>query len=199
MAQTRDDAIDLWQKCLGKQSDAHIKIVMIGSLKGDDEISAKHITQSGSLLPDCHYHLRYMDQTRRELGLSLPALLAAFVPDVDAPLASGTYSYADLPVKLNPQNRAESRQVLNGTTHEGFPIEAHITKLPAGQMPHPPHHHAWEEILFIQTGTMEVTIDGKTSRLQPGSVIYIASNEEHSSKNVGDVASQYFVLAIGRH
>lgn len=114
-------------------------------------------------------------------------------------LPSKVYPYDELPVKVNPENHAESRAVLNGLTHEGFPLEAHITHLPAGQTPHPPHQHAWEEILFIQTGKMEFTINGKTSVANPGSVIYVASNELHGAKNIGDTPSQYFVLAIGHH
>jgi mannose-6-phosphate isomerase-like protein (cupin superfamily) len=131
----------------------------------------------------------------------LPTLIAAAHSEAQSQslLPSKTYEYADLPVKVNESNHAESRHILEGTTHEGFPIEAHITLLPPGQMPHAPHHHEWEEILFIQTGRLEVTISGKTTHIGPGSVIYVASNEEHGLKNIGDVPAQYFVLAIGHH
>jgi mannose-6-phosphate isomerase-like protein (cupin superfamily) len=147
-----------------------------------------------------------MNQTRRDLGILLPALLAAAgsqakqSPSSSKPLLrSKTYEYTDLPVITNPQNHAESRHVFDGLTHAGVPVEAHITLLPPGQMPHPAHHHEWEEILYIQTGKIQVTINGETTQIGPGSVVYIASNEEHSSKNIGDVPSQYFVLAIGHY
>ena len=65
-------------------------------------------------------------------------------------------------------------------------------------MPHAAHHHVHEELMFIQTGGLEVNIQGKISHIGPGSVIYVNSNEEHSWKNVGDVPAQYFVLALGR-
>jgi quercetin dioxygenase-like cupin family protein len=83
-------------------------------------------------------------------------------------------------------------------THEGVHIDMHITTLMPGQMPHPAHHHEWEEMTMLQTGTLEVTILDKKTRVGPGSVVYVNSNEEHSWKNVGDVPAQYFVLAIGR-
>jgi quercetin dioxygenase-like cupin family protein len=141
-----------------------------------------------------------MDHTRRDLSVLLPALFAAAQAEAQQQpvLPSKCYEYDSLPVKKNQANHSESRQVFNGVNHEGVSLDVHITLLPAGQMPHPPHHHEWEEIIFIQTGTMEFTINGKTSRGGPGSITYIASNEEHGAKNVGEGPSQYFVLATGR-
>jgi quercetin dioxygenase-like cupin family protein len=141
-----------------------------------------------------------MNYTRRELSLLLPALLAAAQTDgqqTKQVLQSACYPFDKLPVKTNEKTHNESRQVFDGMTHEGYPIELHITTLAAGQAPHPPHHHVHEEMIFLQTGTLEVMIKGNTSRIGPGSVAYVNSNEEHGWKNVGDTPSQYFVLAIG--
>jgi quercetin dioxygenase-like cupin family protein len=52
-------------------------------------------------------------------------------------------------------------------------------------------------MIFIREGTLEVTIVGKIQKLGPGSVAYVASNEEHGWKNVGDTPAHYFVLALG--
>jgi quercetin dioxygenase-like cupin family protein len=140
-----------------------------------------------------------MDLTRRQLHLVLPALLAANEKEQSKPLLpSKSYEFTDLPVKINDKTHNESRQVFDGTTHEGFPIDLHITQLAPGEMPHPPHHHEWEEMIFIQTGKLEINIKGNITRVGPGSVVYVASNEEHGWKNIGDVPSQYFVLATGR-
>ncbi len=139
-----------------------------------------------------------MQHTRRDLSLLLPAVLAAARAQGATALPSKTFEFSSLPVKTNPQTHGESRQVFDGMTHEGFPIDLHITMLAPGQMPHAAHHHEWEEMIFIQTGTLEVSINGNVARIGPGSVAYVASNEEHGWKNVGDTASQYFVLAIGR-
>jgi mannose-6-phosphate isomerase-like protein (cupin superfamily) len=65
-------------------------------------------------------------------------------------------------------------------------------------MPHPPHHHRHEEMMLIKEGTLEVTVSGKSTKIGPGSVTYINSNEEHQLKNVGDATAQYFVIEIGR-
>jgi quercetin dioxygenase-like cupin family protein len=140
-----------------------------------------------------------MNYTRRDLSVLLPALLAAVRADAEpAVLPSKTYEYTSLAVNVNPTTKGESRQVFDGVTHEGVSIDLHITILQPGQMPHPAHHHEWEETIFIQTGTLEVNIKDSVSHIGPGSVAYVASNEEHSWKNIGDVPSQYFVLAIGR-
>ena len=50
---------------------------------------------------------------------------------------------------------------------------------------------------MIREGTIEVTIEGKTSRIGPGSVAYVASNQEHGVHNPGPDHAQYFVFALG--
>ncbi len=144
-----------------------------------------------------------MHLTRRDLNAFLPFLVsqaavnAAPQSEGEQPLPSRCYTFEKLPVRTDPKTHAEFRQVFTGVTHEGFPIDLHITTMPAGEMPHPPHHHAHEEMMMIQQGKLEVTISGKTSTVGPGSVIYVLSNEEHGLTSVGDGPAQYFVLAIG--
>jgi quercetin dioxygenase-like cupin family protein len=77
-------------------------------------------------------------------------------------------------------------------------VEIHETELGPGMMPHAAHRHDSEEMLLIREGTLEVTISGKSTRLGPGSVAFVASNEEHGWKNVGDTRARYFVLALGK-
>jgi mannose-6-phosphate isomerase-like protein (cupin superfamily) len=73
----------------------------------------------------------------------------------------------------------------------------HETDLAPGAMPHPAHHHAHEEVFLVREGTLEVTITGRASRLGPGSVAYVASNEEHGIRNPETTHTQYFVIALG--
>ena len=100
--------------------------------------------------------------------------------------------------KTDSKTHNEARQVFDGLTHSGVPLEVHITTLAPGQMPHAAHHHVHEEMIFIQEGMVEVTILDKSSRIGPGSVAYVKSNEEHGWKNVGDGPARYFVLAVGK-
>ena len=141
-----------------------------------------------------------MKLSRRDLSALLPALAAAqsaMAQSKEKPtLASKAYRFEDLPEKVNGQNR--SRDVFNGKNHSGFPVDIHITDLGPGQMPHAAHHHVHEEIVMLQTGMLDVTIEGKLTRVTAGSVVYVNSNEEHGWKNPGPERARYFVMAIGR-
>jgi quercetin dioxygenase-like cupin family protein len=106
------------------------------------------------------------------------------------------WRFEDLTVRENGQNRA--RAVLNGKTRSGYAIEMHQTELAPGLAPHPPHKHVHEELMMVREGTMEVTISGKTTVMGPGSVVYVASNEEHGWKNAGTTRAHYFVMTLGR-
>jgi quercetin dioxygenase-like cupin family protein len=139
-----------------------------------------------------------MDFSRRDLGLVLPALFAAqaAAQKETSFLPSKCYEFSELAVKVNPKTHIETREVFRGELHDGFEIGCHITRLPAGEMPHPPHKHVHEEIFFLKDGTMEITVEGKTTRLDSGSVAFVHSNEMHGAKNVGDTTAQYFVLEL---
>ncbi|HEY7212232.1 MAG TPA: cupin domain-containing protein [Bryobacteraceae bacterium] len=140
-----------------------------------------------------------MEPSRREVALLLSFLTASAAETAENSfLPSRCYDFNSLPVKKNSKTGAESRQVFHGTTHDGFPIDLHITTMPPGQMPHPAHHHEHEEMMLVQQGSLEATISGKTTVVGPGSVVYIHSNEEHGLKCTGDIPAQYFVLALGR-
>jgi quercetin dioxygenase-like cupin family protein len=137
-----------------------------------------------------------MKYSRRDLSLLLPILAAAKGRAQSAVLPSKTYSFDEIPVHASGAN--QTRPVLDGETHAGVRIELHETELPPGGAPHPPHHHVHEEMILIREGTMEVTISGRSAKLGPGSVAYVASNEEHGWHNTGSTRAHYFVLAIGR-
>jgi mannose-6-phosphate isomerase-like protein (cupin superfamily) len=140
-----------------------------------------------------------MPITRRDLSLLIPALAAAGASAQDKPakkvLTAASYKYDELPVKQNGLN--QSRAVFDGLTHTNFPVELHMTKLAPGQMPHAPHHHVNEEVMMLKNGELEVTQGGVTSRVGPGSIVYVQSNVEHGWKNVGTEPAEYFVIALG--
>jgi len=138
-----------------------------------------------------------MNHSRRDLAMLLPVLAAAKVSaQTEKKIPSTVYRYEDLPVKANAATR--QRQTFNGQTHSGFHVDLHLTELAPGQMPHAAHHHVHEEIVMVQRGTLEVTIKDKVTRAGAGSVVYVASGEEHGWKNVGSEPAEYFVLALGR-
>lgn len=129
----------------------------------------------------------------------MPALMAAAAQaSADSGvLPSKCYPYESLPVKTNPKTHNETRPVFNGELHTGVPFEVHITTLAPGQMPHPPHQHVHDEMILLQKGTLEVTIQGKSTTIGTGSVAYVHSNDLHGWKNIGDTPAEYFVVAVG--
>ena len=138
-----------------------------------------------------------MNYSRRDLALLLPAVAAASAQaQTDGQvLPARAYKYEDLPVKVNKTSKG--RAVMRGDTHSGYPVELHLTELDPGQAPHAPHRHVHEEIFMLREGTVDMTISGKTTRLGPGSVAYIASNELHGLINSGTEVAHYFVIALG--
>jgi mannose-6-phosphate isomerase-like protein (cupin superfamily) len=140
-----------------------------------------------------------MKPTRRELAALLPALAAAQTgaPAPKSKLPSKPYLFEDFAVKESNGNK--SRAVLDGLTHTGYDVELHITELGPGLAPHAAHRHTHEEVVMLRSGTLDVTIEGKTTRVTPGSVVFVASNELHGWKNAGEAPAQYFVIALGRN
>lgn len=139
-----------------------------------------------------------MKLSRRDLAVLVPALAAAQqTKPPKTKIASKAYVYESLPVKESA-NGNRSRAVFDGLTHSGFPVDLHMTELAPGQAPHAPHRHAHEEIVMVRSGSLDVMIEGKTTRVTPGSVVYVASNEFHGWKNAGTDRAEYFVIALGR-
>jgi|RhiMethySRZTD1v2_1073278.scaffolds.fasta_scaffold1907773_2 quercetin dioxygenase-like cupin family protein len=140
--------------------------------------------------------------SRRELAVLLPALAAAqetkqpAAAKPEAKQPSACFPYEQMPVKASGQNK--QRAVFSGATHSGYHVDMHLTELAPGLAPHAAHRHVHEEMVMVQRGTLEVTIEGKSTKLGPGSVGYVASNEMHGWKNIGDGPCEYFVLALGR-
>lgn len=136
-----------------------------------------------------------MNLSRRDLALALTALSAASAPADTLPrLGSQIHPYDKLPVRHNGAN--ESRAVMHGTLHQGFPIEVHITNLAPGGMPHPPHRHEHEEIMLLKNGQLDVMINGETTRVGPGSVVLMGSNDLHGLKNPGPERAEYFIVEL---
>src|SRR5215468_2472980 len=50
-------------------------------------------------------------------------------------------------------------------------------------------HFAQEEIFFIVEGTYGLTVDGQTSTLGPGSIVFIPRSVVHRFSNIGDTTA----------
>lgn len=142
-----------------------------------------------------------MEISRRDLCAIFPAaaLLTALPLESQTSetlATSQVFPFDKLPVHQSASG-VQMRPVLKGKLPTGELLEVHETLLPAGTMPHPPHHHLHSELWLVREGTVELTVQGVGRRVGPGGVGFAASNQEHSINNVGNGPAQYFVVAIG--
>lgn len=142
-----------------------------------------------------------MSLTRREMCALLPAILPlaaqlqAFAEDNSLP--SGAFWFDRAPMHV-ANNHARVRLMMRGKLATGEGIEVHQTTLPPGGAPTATtHHHPHSEMWLIREGTIELTVYDKCYRLEPGSVGFVRSNEEHGIRNVGTAPAMYFVVAVG--
>ena len=139
--------------------------------------------------------------TRRDVCSLLPAaLLPVILPSEasaqqDKAMPSAMYPFEKLTV--GTPNNAQIREVLKGKLATGESLEVHETTLLPGAAPHLPHRHPHSEMWLIREGTVEINVNGTSSRLGPGSVGFVESNDEHGIKNVGTSSATYFVVAVG--
>jgi transcriptional regulator with XRE-family HTH domain len=70
----------------------------------------------------------------------------------------------------------------------------HVTLTPAEAPLAEPNLHAGEEILFVLTGQVEVTLSGHTDILNPGDSIYFDSNLPHVVSCHGDKPATIFAV-----
>jgi len=137
-----------------------------------------------------------MKVTRRDAMTMLPMLYAlpAIAAEKDK-LTSNVFQFDKLPVQKS--EGAAFRHILEGHTATGDYLEIHETVLEPGGAPHPAHHHDGEEMFLVIRGTLQVTVSGKVSLMGPGSMVFVASNDEHGIHNAGDTQAQYFVVTMG--
>ena len=96
--------------------------------------------------------------------------------------------------KVEKTNVGARRDVVRSRTATLDELEMHITTLNAGQQSHPPHQHAAEELLIIKEGTLEALVNGEMKKVGPGSIVFQASNQPHTIKNVGTGPATYHVV-----
>jgi uncharacterized cupin superfamily protein len=140
------------------------------------------------------------ERSRSTLALHLLAAVAGLMLPLSgraedaaaAPLGSAFYDWSGLPAK--PVPTGAYRKVADGPTPTLQRLEFHISTLLPGRMSHPPHHHPQEELVLIKDGTLEATINGKSQRVGPGSLLFFAAHDVHNVLNVGTVPSTYYVI-----
>jgi quercetin dioxygenase-like cupin family protein len=117
---------------------------------------------------------------RKVLGLG-----AAFaLPVPGAPkLPDGTLDEGK--AKLTREPFGDLKIYYDGPTDLLQQMTAGSLRLKAGASPHPPHTHPEEEFMVITEGTGEISVDGKVTKVGPGTMMYCAGNRPHGIVNTG--------------
>lgn len=135
--------------------------------------------------------------TKRDLSVALLTACATLsigaLAQPEKPLmGSSIFDWNTIAVK--PSKVGSVRQFFQAPTATLDELECHVTTLNPGQSPHAPHKHPDEEVIIIKEGVVESLVNGQTKRVGPGSVIFQASNQMHSIRNVGETPAIYHVI-----
>jgi mannose-6-phosphate isomerase-like protein (cupin superfamily) len=87
--------------------------------------------------------------------------------------------------KLSKETFGDLRVYFDGHTDQLKSMTAGSLLLKAGMSPHPPHTHPEEEIMAVTEGTGEISVEGKVTKVGPGSMMYCAGGHVHGIVNTG--------------
>ena len=127
-------------------------------------------------------------RTRRDL---LATLAAA---------AAGLQAAGKLPNDVRGAGKAmltrepfgDLRVYFDGPTGQLQAMTAGSLELKPGMTPHAPHQHPEEEIMLITSGEGDISLDGKITRVGPGSMMYCAAGRMHGVTNTGKTLMTFF-------
>jgi ketosteroid isomerase-like protein/quercetin dioxygenase-like cupin family protein len=133
-------------------------------------------------------------RTPRLAALAAAATFAATPSPAEQPV-QGSFAVTWDEIQAKPTGTSGmARSVLRSPTATLDELEIHVTALPAGKTTHAPHTHANEELIVVREGTLDAYQNGKVTRVGPGSLLFMGSNEPHNVTNVGSTTAVYHVV-----
>jgi mannose-6-phosphate isomerase-like protein (cupin superfamily) len=108
---------------------------------------------------------------------------------------SGTINAAD--VKMNDadfegKKTGQAGVYFNGETEGTRNFQVGRFLIDPGSSPHTPHKHTEEEVLIVSRGQGEIVVDGKSTPVRSGAVMYTGPNAEHGIKNTGERPLEFY-------
>jgi quercetin dioxygenase-like cupin family protein len=134
------------------------------------------------------------------MSTSRRTLLRTLLASLALPAADAAASPAELPTevltvaqgKLDHHPFGDQRTFLEGPTKELKSLTVGSIALKPGDEPHPPHKHPEEEILLITAGRGTIFVEGKTTAVQTGDLMYSAGNRLHGIKAAPDSTMTFY-------
>lgn len=128
--------------------------------------------------------IRLMANRRDVLKLAgLNALAALGSPSGPGKLPNSTVDAAQ--AKLTREPFGDLRIYFSGPTDQVQSMTAGSLLLKPGMTPHPPHQHPEEEFMVVTEGAGEIMVDGATTKVSAGSMMYCAAGRLHAVVNTG--------------
>lgn len=109
-------------------------------------------------------------------------------------LRSGVHEWTAL--KAVPTATGERRQILQGSTVTLEKLSHHASTVKARTAAHGAHRHLDDELVIVQDGTLDITINGQVQRAGAGSLAFFNSNDLHGMHNAGDTPATYHVIRM---
>ena len=148
-----------------------------------------HNATNVGLTPATYYVINFVsDLSHNESAKSaaeraVPGKLASTVIDCNA-----------LPQTPTPTGSRVS--VLSSPTLTFLTLESHITTLNAGQSTAADMIDHNDEFVLIKSGSVEVKVNGVSSRMHAGSVLFWAADDKRSLRNLGATPASYQVIRV---
>ena len=95
-------------------------------------------------------------------------------------------------VKVEHAAYGEGQIYFDGPTDQLKSLTAGSVRLNPGSEPHPPHQHPEEEIMLVTEGHGRIVVDGKTTEVGPGAMMYCAGGKVHGIHNTGDAPLLFY-------
>jgi quercetin dioxygenase-like cupin family protein len=126
--------------------------------------------------------------------VALPAALeAATAARSEEPILGPTVFHWN-EMKAVKNDKGEVRSLCRTPTATLDQLEMHITTLNPHTASHEPHRHVNEELIILREGECETLSNGQWVKVEPGSVVFNASNSLHAFRNVGSTPATYHVI-----
>jgi len=73
-------------------------------------------------------------------------------------------------------------------------LHLHITEIPAGARPHPPHTHAGAEAFYVLEGSGQIETESGIIPLQANQAVILDASRVHGLVNTGTGPMKYIVI-----